>query len=80
MKFFKKKIDKKAEKSGCSNASSACNSCLSSVWDYLHQNGMEYASMSMAYNLYETTAALSDAVDTICNHIKSIKPCIFDED
>lgn len=80
MKFFKKMFDKKAEKSGCSNASSACNPCLSSFWDYLHQNGMEYASMSMAYNLYETTAALSDAVDTICNHIKSIKPCIFDED
>lgn len=68
-------------KKSCEDASAEnSNPCLSSFWDFIHQNGLSYASMSMAYNLYETTAALSDAVDTIGVQIKSIEPCVFDED
>lgn len=68
-------------KKGCedTSASNSDNPCLSSFWDFIHQNGLSYASMSMAYNLYETTASFSDAVDTISTNAKSINPFIFDE-
>ena len=54
--------------------------CLNNFWDLIHQQGMYYASMAMAYNLYETTSPLADAVDTISTPVKSIEPCVFDKD
>lgn len=58
----------------------SAESCLSNLWDLIHQQGMYYTSMAMAYNLYETTPPLADAVDTISTPVKSIKPCVFDKD
>lgn len=54
--------------------------CLSGFWNFIHQNGMYYASMSMAYNMYETTAVLADAIDKISTPIKNIEPCVFTKD
>ena len=60
--------------------SKSAEPCLSNLWDFIHQQGMYYVSMSMAYNLYETTSPLADAVDTISTSVKSIEPCIFDKE
>lgn len=80
MKFLKK-FFKADEGESCTNCNTSEPKCpaIFPLWDLLHQNGQYYASMSMAYNLYETTAALGDAVDMIAKQTKAINPYVFDE-